>query len=50
MQASPCGNVNIASTIDSSTAVTAAADGTFAATGVDFNAYVTYHAPHIYQS
>ncbi|THH13355.1 hypothetical protein EW146_g6853 [Bondarzewia mesenterica] len=36
--ASPCGNVNIASTIDSSTAVPAAADGTFAATITNFNA------------
>lgn len=39
--ANPCGaGVNIAGTIDKSTAVQAAADGSFTATAVDFNAYV----------
>lgn len=39
--ANPCGaGVNIAGTIDKSTAVQAAADGSFKATAVDFNAYV----------
>ena len=37
--AQPCGaGVNIASAIDTSTAVTANADGSFDATGIDFNA------------
>lgn len=41
--AQPCGTgVNIASDIDSSTAVTAAADGSFDATAIDFNAYVPW--------
>jgi hypothetical protein len=39
LQASPCGSINIAATLDTSTAVTASAAGTFTATGVDFNAY-----------
>jgi hypothetical protein len=39
--ANPCGaGVNIAGTIDKSTAVQAAADGSFEATAIDFNAYV----------
>jgi len=39
--ANPCGaSVNIAGTIDKSTVVQAAADGSFTATAVDFNAYV----------
>ncbi|CDO70973.1 hypothetical protein BN946_scf184830.g5 [Trametes cinnabarina] len=38
--AKPCGNTNIAQTIDSSTAITAAANGTFAATITNFNAGV----------
>ncbi|KAG8998492.1 hypothetical protein FRB94_000592 [Tulasnella sp. JGI-2019a] len=38
--AKPCGTINIASTLDSSTAVTAAADGTFTVTATNFNAYV----------
>jgi hypothetical protein len=37
-KASECGNVDIAKTIDSSTAVQAAADGTFSATVTNFNA------------
>ncbi|RPD61106.1 hypothetical protein L226DRAFT_570836 [Lentinus tigrinus ALCF2SS1-7] len=36
--AKPCGKINIAQTIDSSTAVTAAANGSFAATITNFNA------------
>ncbi|KAF5373014.1 hypothetical protein D9758_001621 [Tetrapyrgos nigripes] len=36
--ANACGNVNVAQTIDSSTPVAAAADGTFTATATDFNA------------
>ncbi len=36
--ARPCGNTNIAQTIDSSTAVTAAANGQFQATITNFNA------------
>ncbi|KAH7869308.1 uncharacterized protein C8R40DRAFT_1131130 [Lentinula edodes] len=36
--ASPCGTVNVASTLDTSTPVQAAADGTFTATATDFNA------------
>lgn len=39
--ASPCGTVNVASTLDTSTPVQAAADGTFTATATDFNAYVS---------
>ncbi|KAI0793627.1 hypothetical protein C8Q74DRAFT_1194046, partial [Fomes fomentarius] len=38
--ARPCGNTNIAQTIDSSTAVTAAANGQFQATITNFNAGV----------
>jgi len=33
----PCGNVNIAQTLDTSTPVQAAADGTFTVTATDFN-------------
>ncbi|KAJ3731369.1 hypothetical protein DFJ43DRAFT_1132504 [Lentinula guzmanii] len=36
--ASPCGTVDVASNIDTSTPVQAAADGTFTATATDFNA------------
>ena len=36
--AKPCGTVNVASTIDTSTPIQAAADGTFTATVTDFNA------------
>ncbi|KAI0714452.1 hypothetical protein C8T65DRAFT_738700 [Cerioporus squamosus] len=36
--AKPCGNINVAQTIDSSTAVTAATNGSFAATITNFNA------------
>ncbi|RDX57566.1 hypothetical protein OH76DRAFT_1310533, partial [Lentinus brumalis] len=36
--AKPCGNINIAQTIDSSTAVKAATNGSFAATITNFNA------------
>jgi hypothetical protein len=33
-----CGSINVAATIDTSKAIPVAADGTFVATGVDFNA------------
>ena len=36
--AKPCGTVNVAQNIDSSTPIQAAADGTFTATVTDFNA------------
>jgi len=36
--ASPCGTINVASTLDTSTPVQAAADGTFTTTATDFNA------------
>ncbi len=39
-KAKPCGTINIASTLDTSTAVTAAADGSFTVTATNFNAYV----------
>ncbi|KAH9899177.1 hypothetical protein C8Q73DRAFT_743232 [Cubamyces lactineus] len=39
-QAKPCGTIDIAQNIDSSTAITAAANGTFAATITNFNAGV----------
>jgi hypothetical protein len=35
--AKPCGNTNIAQTLDTSTAVTAAADGSFSVTVTNFN-------------
>jgi len=35
--AKPCGNVNIAQTIDTSTSLAAAADGTFSPSITDFN-------------
>ncbi len=35
--ANPCGNVNIAQNLDSSTAVPADANGTFSATALNFN-------------
>ncbi|KAJ3758281.1 hypothetical protein FB446DRAFT_651913 [Lentinula raphanica] len=37
-KASPCGKVDVASNLDTSTPVQAAADGTFTATATDFNA------------
>jgi hypothetical protein len=40
--AQPCGNVNIAQNLDSSTPVNAAADGTFTATVTDFNPSATF--------
>ena len=39
--AKPCGNVNVASTINSATTVAANAAGVFAVTGTNFNAYVS---------
>jgi hypothetical protein len=44
--AQPCGNVNIAQKLDSSTPVNAAADGSFTATVTDFNPSVAFaHTP-----
>ena len=40
---SECGNVNIGKTIDSSTPVQAAPDGTFTVTAINFNAYVALY-------
>ena len=40
-KARPCGRINIAQNIDSSTAVTAAADGSFDTTITNFNAYAS---------
>lgn len=37
---SPCGNVNIAKSLDSSTTVKAETNGSFAATVTNFNGYV----------
>lgn len=37
--AKPCGNINVAQTLDASTPITANADGTFVATITNFNAY-----------
>ena len=39
----PCGNVNIAQTIGTTTPIVAAADGTFTATVTNFNASVQYY-------
>jgi hypothetical protein len=40
--ASPCGNINVAQNIDTSTPVVAAANGQFTATVTNFNAYVSF--------
>ena len=44
-KAKPCGNTNIAQTIDTSGTVALNSDGTFSATITNFNAYVVFIRP-----
>lgn len=49
-KAAPCGTVNVAQTLDTSTPVAAAADGTFTSTITNFNAYENLFSRYLYHS